>query len=359
MLRIKSLLMTNHVPLRVAATLFLTLSFGIAAGAEIIEQILVKVNGEIFTKTDLETRQVAAIRAMGREADPSDLKLRQMLDEVTPDLLVNVVDEMLIVQRGKELGYRLGDEQFQSILDSIKKDNKIESEEQFQAALKQENMTLADLRKQLERQVIVSRVQQNEVLGRIAVSDDEARRYYESHLTEFTTSQSVTLREILVSVPSDGNRLNVGLDDEAQAKAETIRGRALAGEPFEKLAADTSDAPSRANAGLIGPLNLGDISADLRKLIETMKVGEISQVVRAQRGYQLLKLESMTAPETKPFDQAKEEISNRVFTDKRKAEFQKYIERLRTEAIIVWKNGDIKKAYEQGLAKAKTSATNQ
>jgi len=168
---------------------------GIAAKAEILEQILVKVNGEIFTKTDLEARQVAALRAMGRDTEPTDAQLRQMLDEVTPDLLVNVVDEMLILQRGRELGYRMGDEQFNSILESIKKDNKIESDEQFQAALKQENMTLADLRKQLERQMIVSRVQQNEVMGKIAVSDEEARRYYDAHKQEGKDHRKPTWRK--------------------------------------------------------------------------------------------------------------------------------------------------------------------
>ena len=62
---------------------------------------------------------------------------------------------MLLVQRGKELGYTLSDEQFKSVVDNIKKENKIETDEQFQAALKQENMTLADLRRKLERQMIV------------------------------------------------------------------------------------------------------------------------------------------------------------------------------------------------------------
>ena len=52
---------------------------------------------------------------------------------------------MLLVQRGKELGYTLTDEQFKNIIENIKKENKIESEEAFQAALKQENMTMAEL----------------------------------------------------------------------------------------------------------------------------------------------------------------------------------------------------------------------
>ncbi len=180
----------------------------VAIRAEVIEQVLVKINGEIFTKTDLETRQVAALRQLGQQVDPksnpSDAQLRKMLDDVTPQLLVNVIDEILLVQRGHELGYTMSNERFQSIVDSIKKDNKIESEEEFQAALKQENMTLSDLRKNLEKQMIVSQVQQNEVLSRIAVSDDEARRYYDAHKSEFTSPQTITLREIFVSVPGDG-----------------------------------------------------------------------------------------------------------------------------------------------------------
>ncbi len=113
-----------------------------AAGlrAEIIEQILVKVNGEIFTKSDLEQRQVSALRQKGQQidlkTDAANQQLRKALDEITPQIMVEAVDEMLLVQRGKELGYKLSDEQFKGVLDNIKKENKLESEEQFQAALK-------------------------------------------------------------------------------------------------------------------------------------------------------------------------------------------------------------------------------
>ena len=75
-----------------------------AGRAEIIEQILVRVNGELFTKSDLEMRQIAALREMGQRIDPTntnldDAQLRKMLDQVTPELMVGVIDEMLLVQR--------------------------------------------------------------------------------------------------------------------------------------------------------------------------------------------------------------------------------------------------------------------
>ena len=322
------------------------------AGADIIEQILVKVNGEIFTKTDLEARQVAALRQKGLQFDKNDVtdeQLRQALTAVTPQIMVEAVSEMLMVQRGKELGYRLTDEQFKSIVDNIRKENKLDSEERFQAALKQENMTVTDLRRQIERNVIASRVQQAEVFGKIGISEDEARKYYDTHPEEFTTNASVTLREVLVSVPNDGKALNVGLDEAAKEKAEQLRARAVAGDEFEKMAADSSDAPSKANSGLIGPISVTDLSSDLRQMIEPMKSGDFTQVVRTTRGYQFFKIESITASQKMPFEQAREQISDRVFTGKRKEEYDKYLARLRTQAIIDWKNDDVKKAYEEGL----------
>ncbi len=322
------------------------------AGADIIEQILVKVNGEIFTKTDLEARQVAALRQKGLQFDKNDVtdeQLRQALTGVTPQIMVEAVSEMLMVQRGKELGYRLTDEQFKSIVDNIRKENKLDSEERFQAALKQENMTITDLRRQIERNVIASRVQQAEVFGKIGISEDEARKYYDTHTEEFTTNASVTLREVLVSVPNDGKALNVGLDEAAKEKAEQLRARAVAGDDFEKMAADSSDAPSKANSGLIGPISVTDLSSDLRQMIEPMKSGDFTQVVRTTRGYQFFKIESITASQKMPFEQAREQISDRVFTGKRKEEYDKYLAKLRTQAIIDWKNTDVKKAYEEGL----------
>lgn len=319
---------------------------------EIVEQIIVKVNGEIMTKTELENRQVQALRQTGQQVDTKtdDAQLKQALDRVTPQLLVAAVDEILLVQRGRELGYKMADDQFASVLDSIKKDNKIESDEQFQAALKAENMTLSDLRKSLEKQMIISRVQQNEVMSKVAVNDEDARRYYQQHLGEFTQPRSVTLREIFITVPGDGTAVNVGLDEEVREKIAAVRQRAVNGESYEKLATDISDAPSKANAGLIGPLSLSDLSPDLQKLLESMKQGDITQPLRGAKGYQLLKLETATTSETKPFDEAREDISNKVFTDKRRDEFEKYLQKLRAQAIIEWKNQDVKKAYDQGLA---------
>jgi parvulin-like peptidyl-prolyl isomerase len=319
---------------------------------EIIEQVLVKVNGDIVTKTEFETRQVAALRQRPELANATETspELRKAIAEVTPNLILEAVDELLLVQRGREMGLALGDQQFNQIIDNIKKQNNLDDEERFEAALKQEGMTMADLRRNLERQMFVSQVQQRDVVEKISVSEDESRSYYEAHRQEFTTPSEVTLREILIEVPVTDRGINAAQDDAAKEEAEAVRKRALEGEPFPRLAAEASDAPSKANGGLIGPISREELAPALQKQIDSMKVGEITEPIRTQRGYQILKLEARTDTKIRSFDEARDDISQRVGDEKLRGERMKYLERLRDQATITWRNDELKKAYEQALA---------
>ena len=121
------------------------------------------------------------------------------------------------------MGLTLGDEQFNSILDNIKKSNNLQDEAQFNEALKQEGMTLADLRRQLERQMLASEAQRRDVVDKISITEEESREYYDAHKSEFTTPAEITLREILVEVPTTDKGVNVAQDDAADLAAHELR----------------------------------------------------------------------------------------------------------------------------------------
>jgi peptidyl-prolyl cis-trans isomerase SurA len=330
---------------------------GPAAQGTILEQVLVKVNGEIITKTDLETRQIAALRQRDPNFRPdNDQALQRALIEITPGLIVDAVDEMLMVQRGKELGYTMGAEQFNSIIENIKKENKIESDEALQAALKQEGMTMADLRRQLERTMLVQRVQQTEILQKLQVTDTEMKAYYDANPGEFATVPQVTLREITINVPVSAQGINVAQDDAAKAKADEVRAKIIAGEPFPRLAADYSDSGSKANGGLVGPLAKTDLSDELQKAIAGLKTGDVTPVLRTPRGYQIIKIENLQDTTTRPFEDARADIADKIAAGKRQEEYERFIVKLRAEAIIDWKNDEIKKAYDVGLEQEKALA---
>ena len=329
-----------------------------ASGAkvDIIEQILVKVNGEIITKTELETRQVAALRQRAQQM--SDEELKKAIAAITPEILVDAVDELLLLQRGKELGYKVTDEQFKRVLDNIRKENKIESDEQFNAALKQEGITIEQLRKNLEKQMVINQVQQVEVAGKVGISESEAQAYYDEHKNEFTTAASLTLRELLVAVKSDGKSVNVAADEAAKAKADALLARARAGESFATLVAEASDAPSKANGGVVGPLSAEELDPGVRKLIEGLKAGSVTDVFRTGGGYALLQVEALTPPVVKAFDVARDDIAQKVYESKRNAEFGRYLAKLRTQAIIEWKNEEMHKLWMARTAAAAPPAKN-
>ena len=326
-----------------------------APQGQILEQVLVKVNGEIITKTELEARQIAALRQKNPNFRPdNDQALQKALAEVTPGIIVDAVDEMLMVQRGKELGYTMTADRFNSIVENIKKENKIESDDALQAALKQEGMTMADLRRQLERTMLVQQVQQTEILQKLQVTDTELKAYYEARKEEFATVPQITLREITINVPTTAQGINVAQDDAAKAKAEEVRVKIVAGEPFARLAADYSDSGSKANGGLVGPLSRSDLSDDLQKAIAGLKTDDVTPVLRTTRGYQIIKIEALQTSTTKTFEDARSEIADKIANEKRQGEYLKFIARLRAEAIIDWKNDEIKKAYEVGLKQETT-----
>lgn len=315
----------------------------VAPKIEILEQILVKVNGEIITKTDLEGRQVQALRQ--RQQQMADAELKAAIAEITPNLLVDAVDELLLLQRGKELGYKVTDEQFKRVIENIRKENKLDSDEAFAAAIKQEGLDMATLRKNLERQMVINQVQQVEVMAKLGVNEEEARTYYNEHKAEFTTPSSITVRELLVIIPGDGKTVNVAADEAAEQKAEGALARVKGGEAFDKLVTEISDAPSKANGGLVGPLQLDELAADIRKLLAPLKAGQVTSVFRTANGYGVLKLETATAPEVKTFEASRDQIADKVFGAKRGAEYDKYIKKLRAQAIIEWKNEEMHKLW--------------
>jgi parvulin-like peptidyl-prolyl isomerase len=312
----------------------------------IIERVLLKVNGEILTQTGLESKQIQEIRRRGLQP-ANNIELSQIISELTPAIISDEVDELLLVQRGKEMGWRISDGQFEEIVENLKAENDIESDEALAAALMEaEGMSMEDLRVRMERQMLVSQVQQMEVLSKVNMTDTEAREYYDSHLEEFTDPARASVREILVVLP-EGSSGGISAEEQAKTVAQTAAARVRSGEDFATVAAEVSDSPSKANGGLIGPLLVEDYSDSFQVLIRELDPGEVSDPIRTPRGFQIIMLEERIEAVVQPFDRFSETIKNNVFGERRNAELKKFLDELRSEAVIEWKNEDLRLAYER------------
>ncbi len=332
-----------------------------AARPVVLQRVLVKVNGAVFTKTELEQMQIAELqqrnqRTLSQLDLQNDASLRAALIEITPGLLAGVVDNLILIQRGRELGYRMNEEQCKNWQESIKKENKWD-DATFQTALKQQGMSMEDLRAQFEKQYLREAVRNNEINNRLTITEEEARQYYRANPDQFMTPALMTLREVFIAVPTEtvSGQLSfsAAADEAAQAKMTTIRERAAKGEDFTTLVTEFSESASKANGGLIGPINLAELADELRKRLEPLKAGDIDQPIRTPKGYQLLKVESRSDSTVEPFDKVRNEIGNRVIAS-RSAELEEaYLKGMRGQAIIEWKDEELKKLYEQHMAQQK------
>jgi peptidyl-prolyl cis-trans isomerase SurA len=343
--------MTRHIRTAFGLAVALAAAPAAAQQPQIVEQVIVRVNGDIVTKSDFERRTIDTLRAQPELVNmpAGSPAFIQAVAEVTPQLILDAVDELLLVQRGREMGYALGDVQFQQIVENIQTQNGLEDGAAFQEALAAEGLTMADLRRQLERQMLVQRVQQDDVFARLVVTEEEMLAYYEANRAQFTTPVTLTLRELLVDVPTTEQGINAGVDDAARAEAERARERALAGEPFLDLVTEFSDAPSAANGWLIGPIDYTELTPALQAQIDGLMVGGVTDILRTQRGYQVLRLESRTQPRVVTFDDARPQVNAAVAQNKSGAEMQQYLERLRGQATISWLNAELEQAYESAL----------
>ena len=345
-----------------SAVALLVCAVPLLGSPEIIEQVLVKVNGDIITKSELEQRQIAVLRQqMKSEVDlqalQNDEQLKKRLAEITPQLLVETIDDLLLMQLGKEKGLRLSDEMFNRWLSNLRKEQNLLDDQKFDQALKTEGMTLADLRRNVERQFLIQEVQRQEVGSKLQITEAEARQYYQYHQQEFVEPAAVSLREILIEVPASAQENSAAAFDAAAERAAEVRARLSGGEDFAKVAADVSAAPSKANGGLIGPIVVAELSPTLQQTLEKLKPGDITQPIRTARGYQIIKLETSKAAAVQPFESVRDVVAEKVYNERQRSEVQKFLNRIRSQAIIVWKNDELKRAYEQQIVAMQVAAT--
>lgn len=291
------------------------------ASAEIVERIIAKVNGDIITQTDFQARQVASAQAA--RVDPANVG--PFLRENNARILQEAIDELLLVQRAQDAGLKVRPEYLKEVIENIKKENNITSDEQLKEQLRREGMSLDELKHNIEHSILRRQILARDVEPKAAVTDAEVLADYEAHKADYTRPTTVKLQEILVK--ADGG--------DAQAAARALLARARAGEDFASLARAHSAAPTRASGGDLGSLARGDMNPDLEKVAFALAPGQISDPIpTGDGGYRILRVVEKTEASVVPFDEAKAAIQKRLAQGRLSREYDSYVADLRGKAII-------------------------
>lgn len=290
------------------------------AGAELVERVIVRVNGDIVTQSEFEARQVAAVQ----QARIGASEVERYLRENNSRILQEAVDELLLVQRAAELGYKVPASYLDEVIEGIKKENNIANDDDLRAQLRREGMSIADLRRNIERSVLRRQVLQRELESKTVVSEAEAKADYEQHLSDYTREPSVHLEEIFLK----------GEDGATKARASALVARARAGESFTDLAKAQSQGATAASGGDLGEVARGDLSPDLASLAFSLEAGGISEPVLQGGGYRILKVVEKKDGSVVPFAEAREEINRRLSQTRIAAVYEEYLAGLRKTALV-------------------------
>ena len=299
------------------------LSLLLAAGApgEVLERVVAKVNGDIVTLSEFQARQVAAVQAAGGLT--SDERIERYLRENNARILQEAIDDLLLVQKAQELGTRLRPEYITDIIENIKKENNLQSDDELQQQLRREGMSLDDLKRNIERSIMRRQLLSHELESKVAVSEDEVRADYDARRAEYDRPGSLHLQEIVVKTQSG-----------SQALATDLVRRARAGEDFAEMARAYSSAPTRSSGGDLGRLTKGDLTPDIEKVAFALPVGGVSDPLPTPEGFRILKVLEKTEPTQVPFEEVKADIQKRLSADRTEHEYEAYMEGLRKAAII-------------------------
>jgi parvulin-like peptidyl-prolyl isomerase len=290
------------------------------AAAEIIERVVAKVNGQIITLSEFQSRQIGA--AQGARVDPQNVGA--FLRQNNARILQEAIDEILILQKAEDSGIQAPPQWVEESIEGIRKDNNISSDEQFQEALAREGLTLAELRKNIENGVVRRIMMEREIRPKIEATDTELRAEYEKlKATEFTKPATVTLQEILVSEEAGG-----------AAAARQVAEKAKAGEDFAALVKTYSSSASRANGGDLGQLAQGEINPDIEKVAFALPVGGVSDPVPVEGGHRIVKVTAKTAGSTTPYEAAKDRVHDRLMMARFEKAYEAYVQDLRKTASI-------------------------
>lgn len=210
--------------------------------------------------------------------------------------LVQIVEEELQYQDGVKRGITVKDSAVDAALAQVVA--RYPNRKAFNDALAQSGATLADMRRELRRRLVVSKAHEQQVTARCVVDSGEAQRFFDEHPERFVEPERLHLRAITIGVdPSSG----ASGWSSARERAEDVRKQLANGATFEELAKKYSTDPSGQKGGDMGLLHRGSLSQGFEAAIASLPVGHPSPVVETIYGYHLVEVIEVLPPRPRSF----------------------------------------------------------
>jgi peptidyl-prolyl cis-trans isomerase SurA len=307
------------------------------AADTVVEEIVVRVNNDIITRGELQRNREQILQETRQGGDESKAAEREK------DVLRDLIDRQLLLQKGKDLGIT-GDTEVIKRLDQMRKQMNLESMEDLEKAAQQQGVSFEDYKLNMRESIITQAVIQREVGSHLQFNSEEVQKFYNEHRQDLERPEEIRLSEILVApAGTQGEKAAEPTAEQlahAEQKARNLLAQLKAGGKFEDVAVNNSNGPTAAQGGDIGNFKRGTMAKQLEDITFAMKAGEISDVVRTRQGFVILKVTEHTAAGVPALKEVEPQIQEAIYMQRLQPALRAYLTKLREEAYI-----DIKPGY--------------
>ena len=254
-----------------------------SASAEVspLDRVIAIAENDVILESELNERMTLIyenLKEHNTTPPPKNILAQQVLERL--------IIENLQIQRGHRAGVRIDDNELNSAMGNIARQNGLSIAE-FRAQLEQEGIDYAETRAKIRKELIIQRVQQGSINSRIKVTDQEVDNFLISEEGQLQTSADFRLAHIMLAFPIGARSEEM---DAIETRAEAIYQEILSGGNFQQIAVAKSTGQNALKGGDLGWRKTSQLPSIFAAIAPKMKLGELSKPIRSGGGYHLVKL---------------------------------------------------------------------
>jgi peptidyl-prolyl cis-trans isomerase SurA len=300
----------------------------------VVDEVIAQVNNDVVTLSMIKREMKEAIEGL-KQKGLTDEQANAEIARRRPELIASIVDEQLLMQKGKELNLtdEVEAEVNKRMLD-LAKEHGIKTIESLDDAMRQSGVDPVAFRQSARSGIMTGLVLNREVDAKIyyGLRDDEVKKYYEAHKEQFRKPESITLSEIFLSFAGKPQA-----DVLARATALVAQAR-KPGADFTALAVANSEREqggvrmATQTKGKLGTVQVSDLNEQIGGAVKSLPSGGISEPIRTDDGYIILRVDERTAAGNAAFNE--NQVREAMTAERSAKERKDYMQKLRGDAYI-------------------------
>jgi foldase protein PrsA len=248
----------------------------------------------------------SAVASINNETITKDELYETLVKQYGSDTVDQMINDKIVEAEAKKKDITISTSTVNSEIDKLKE--QYGGEDAFNQALVDSSTTLTALKSDIKNYLLIKKLLEPE----IKITEDEMKTYFEENKDSFATAEQVKASHILVA-------------DEATAKK--VKEKLDNGEDFAALAKEYStDDSSKDSGGELGYFAKGDMAAAFEDTAFAMSVNQISDPVKTDYGYHIIKVEDKKAAQAANYEDSKAKIKETLFDQKVDSQFQTWLD---------------------------------